>query len=322
MAGLDGGIEPEVTNVRAMVYDLSVVVPIFNNESDVLDFFPRLIEILKATNLHFEILAVLDGPTDKSKENLSKFLSENGNLREIELTRNFGQVAAILAGINYAQGNCVVVISVDGQDPPELIPRMYDLYKAGNDVVVAHRTSRDDSIVNRVTSRVAYNLLRRKLKGIPKGGFDYFLLSRRASLELAKIRGRYRFIQSDVLNLGFPLATIGYHRNASSSKSNYSLLKRLEYFENGIIDISYQPIRFFILVGFLIASSGAIISIASIFSYFNDRDPFEGFSAIFLSLLIIGGMILICVGFVGMYIYRIYDLLRGRALFIIKNVDK
>lgn len=296
--------------------EISIVVAVYNNANSIRGFFADLFNVMDALNVDYEILTVLDGPEDSSPLIVNEIARDKKSIRVVKLSRNFGQVSAILAGIENARGKCVVNISTDGQDPPELIREMYLKFKTGRDIVIAYRISREDKATVRLSSRIAYSILRSERKGIPKGGFDYFLLSSKAYLELIKLKGRFRFLQSDILELGFDPVFIPYHRKKSLEKSNYTFSKRLRYFEDGIVDSSYNPIRFFLYLGLTFAFSGFFLSLATLMSYFLGKFPFKGFSPLLISMLLLGGVILVCVAFIGMYVFRIYDIARGRPVYI------
>jgi dolichol-phosphate mannosyltransferase len=296
--------------------DISVIVAIYNNERTLDNFFENLVDVLTNLCVNYEIMAVLDGPKDSSHTIVKNLANKNDRIRAISLSRNFGQVSAIIAGIEHARGRCMVNISADGQDPTILIKDLYSHFLAGNEIVIAFRISREDSFFTRLTSRIAYFVLRSEQKNIPVGGFDYFLLGSKAYVELIKLKGRFRFLQSDILDLGFDPVFIPYHRNKSLGSSNYTFSKRLKYFENGIVDSSYNPIRFFLYLGALFACLGFSLSIASLISYFMGNFPFRGFSSLFIAIMLIGGLNLFCVAFIGMYVYRIYDFTRGRPTYI------
>ena len=301
--------------------EISVIVAIYNNESTLHCFFENLVDVLTNLCVNYEVVAVLDGPEDSSPTIVKNLAKINDRIRPISLSRNFGQVAAIIAGIEHARGRCVVNISADGQDPAILIKDLYSHFLAGEEIVIAFRISRDDRFFIRLTSRIAYFVLRSEQKNIPVGGFDYFLLSSKAYHELIRLKGRFRFLQSDILDLGFDPVFIPYHRDKSLGTSNYTFTKRLKYFENGLVDSSYNPIRFFLDLGAIFASLGFTLSIASIISYFMGNFPFRGFSSLFLAILLIGGLILFCVAFIGMYVYRIYDFTRGRPTYLTNEND-
>jgi dolichol-phosphate mannosyltransferase len=224
----------------------------------------------------------------------------------------------MISGFGLAQGDAVVSISADLQDPTVLIGEMVDRWLSGDDVVIANRMERNDGHFAALTSRVAYAYARRVVKGIPKGGFDYFLMSKRVLTQILRFQGRFRFIQGDLLWLGFPTSFIPYSRaKRLHGKSGYSFRRRLSYFVDLVIDSSYGPIKFMSRIGLLSALLGLSYAIVIVFAWFNKATPFDGWAPIMVVLLISSGLILITLGTIGAYIWRIYDQLRVRPMSVL-----
>jgi glycosyltransferase involved in cell wall biosynthesis len=278
--------------------------------------------MLNSDFFNFEVLLVNDATPDKSMEQVSSYI-ENGttlNIRQIQLSRNFGQMGAILAGMSVATGAATLNISADLQDPPEMITEMLISYNEGNKVVICSRTDREDGLLQKITSFLAYFFLRRGPHEIPKGGFDYFLLDKEVVRHLLALKGRFRFFQGDILSLGYSPTTIGYVRGKRHhGKSSYTFSKRFQVFVDSIIDISYFPIKLITRLGVLGALSGFVLAIWTVINYFLGGSPFNGFTAIFCTLLVFSGLQIMAIGLIGEYIFRIYDLNRERATYIIKE---
>lgn len=307
---------------------VSVVIPVYKNEGSILKLIEELELValgLKKINWKLKLCFVIDGSPDDSEILL---LSERKRLRKqkdwkvVRLSRNYGQIAAILAGIQQTDDDePVVVMSADLQDPPNLILELMQEFSKGNDLVILNRVSRDDGFFAKLTSRIAYSILRIENKSVPVGGFDFFLMSGRVKSHLLKLKGRFRFFQGDVVKLGFPTTILSYHRKTRhEGNSSYTFSKRLQIFIDAFIDSSYIPIKLGIRVGLLISFSGVVLSIFSLFSYFRGESPFSGFTAIFCSILLIGGLQLLLMGLIGEYLYRTYDSSRGRPLYIVEEI--
>lgn len=306
---------------------ISIVVAVYKNEESINPFLRRLEKSLTLNSdfFNFEVLLVNDATPDKSMEHVAAYI-ENGttlNIRQIHLSRNFGQMGAILAGMSESKGDAVINISADLQDPPELFSEILTSYAAGNNVVICARKKREDGLLEKLTSFIAYYFLGRGPHAIPKGGFDYFLLDKKVVKHLLALKGRFRFFQGDVLSLGFSPTVIHYVREKRHyGKSSYTFSKRFQVFIDSTIDISYFPIKFITRLGFMTALSGFAFAVLVIINYFQGGAPFNGFTAIFCALLFFGGFQLMAIGLIGEYIFRIYDLGRERPIYIVKNTSE
>jgi polyisoprenyl-phosphate glycosyltransferase len=300
---------------------VSVVVAVYRNADSLNQLYKEIISVASSRfpQLELEIVFVDDGSDDNSWNVISEL--RNKNRKQVSahrLTRNFGQLSAMISGFGLAQGDAVVSISADLQDPTVLIGDMVDRWLSGDDVVIANRMERNDGHFAALTSRVAYAYARRVVKGIPKGGFDYFLMSKRVLTQILRFQGRFRFIQGDLLWLGFPTSFIPYSRaKRLHGKSGYSFRRRLSYFVDLVIDSSYGPIKFMSRIGLLSALLGLSYAIVIVFAWFNQATPFDGWAPIMVVLLISSGLILITLGTIGAYIWRIYDQLRVRPMSVL-----
>jgi|694.fasta_scaffold63055_4 glycosyltransferase involved in cell wall biosynthesis len=300
---------------------VSVVVAVFRNADSLVQLYEEITKVAlrRFPQLELEIVFVDDGSDDNSWDVISHIKSKDpSHISSHRLTRNFGQVSAMVSGFGLAQGDAVVSISADLQDPTELIGDMVDKWLSGDDVVIANRLERSDGRFAALTSRIAYAYARRVVKGIPKGGFDYFLMSRRVLTQILNFQGRFRFIQGDLLWLGFPTSFIPYSRaKRTFGKSGYSFRRRLSYFVDLVLDSSYGPIKFMSRIGVLSALFGLIYAIVIVFAWFDQATPFDGWAPIMVVLLITSGLILITLGTIGAYIWRIYDQLRVRPMSVL-----
>ncbi len=300
---------------------VSVVVAVFRNADSLNQLYKEIISVASSRfpQLELEIVFVDDGSDDNSWNVISELRNKDQKrVSAHRLTRNFGQLSAMISGFGLAQGDAIVSISADLQDPTVLIGDMVDRWLSGDDVVIANRQERNDGHLAALTSRVAYAYARRVVKGIPKGGFDYFLMSKRVLTQILRFQGRFRFIQGDLLWLGFPTSFIPYSRaKRLHGKSGYSFRRRLSYFVDLVIDSSYGPIKFMSRIGLLSALLGLSYAIVIVFAWFNQATPFDGWAPIMVVLLISSGLILITLGTIGAYIWRIYDQLRLRPMSVL-----
>lgn len=315
-------INPKVStpNQRKLV---SVVVPVYQNRETVGETCTRVLQVREQSfpHLDVEIVFVDDGSLDGSWKELERVRAETpGQVSLVKLSRNFGQVGAILAGYEAAQGEAIITLSADLQDPVGVMAQMVAHWEKGQEIVIAHRVSRDDDATATLFSRIAYGFARRANPRIPAGGFDYLLLSRRATELMRSFNGRHRFFQGDVLWLGLPTTFIPYARERRThGKSGWTFAKKFKYFTDLILDSSYLPIRLMSSLGFLTASAGLIYTVVIVVAWFRSQTPFTGWAPIMITILIVGGLIMMMLGVIGEYLWRIYDDIKKRPLYIVEQ---
>jgi glycosyltransferase involved in cell wall biosynthesis len=301
---------------------VSVVVPVFNNSESLPILFDRICLSMQSTRseLELEVVFVDDGSTDDSWEVIQDLRAKSPTVVSAhKLSRNFGQLSCMLAGYRLAGGDAIVSISADLQDPPELISELVRRWRLGDEVVIANRERRHDGASASITSRIAYALARKSTPGIPPGGFDYFLLSRRATDLLLGFRGRFRFLQGDILWLGLPTSLVPYTRSERPfGRSGYSWSRRLGNFVDLIIDSSYGPIKAMSRIGFLAAALGIVYLLTVIASWLAGGTPFSGWAPIVVLILVMNGTIMVMLGLIGEYVWRIYDSSRDRPIHVIE----
>lgn len=304
---------------------ISIVIPVYNNEGSLKILYDRLVATIKSYNSSFlyELVFINDGSKDNSFIILKAIQESDPGVVLINFSRNFGQMAGILAGWKFATGDAVINISADLQDPPEQIEKMLHEWENNNEIVINYRESRDDEVSSALTSKLAYRLFRYSLPSLPPGGFDYALLDRKAMDAVNSITEKNRFYQGDILWVGFTIKYLPYIRQKREhGKSAYNFVKRFGNFMSAFLNVSYFPIRLMSFIGFLTATTGFIYSITILFAYFFHKTPFEGWAPIMMLLLIVGGLIMIMLGIIGEYIWRIYDEVKYKPNYIIKDFLK
>jgi glycosyltransferase involved in cell wall biosynthesis len=306
---------------------ISIVIPIYKNEENI----DSLVEMLNKQFLEFlelglnlEPVLVIDGSPDGSL-NILIDNKQRGALpsvtKIVKLSRNFGQISALIAGMEVSTGECVICYSADMQDPASLFVPMYRSFESGNEIVLAVRESRSDHWFRNLTSKLGYGLLRLEIPEVPKGGFDFFLVSGHAKEFLLNRSGARRFLQGDILKLGYSREVIRYSREKRIlGKSSYTFRKRLALFTDAFYDTSDFPIKFGTRLGFAIAAIGFLTTFFVLASYIKDESPFNGFTALLCATLILGGLQLALIGIIGEYIYRTFDIVRNRPRFIIEKI--
>ena len=261
---------------------------------------------------------VNDGSRDASLEEMRALAASDPRVQAITFTRNFGQLAAIIAGYRHAQGDAVINMSADLQDPAELTVDMVRQWEAGCEVVVGYRQEREDSMLARLFSRLAYAAVRSGNRDVPAGGFDFVLMSRKALAQFLTLKGRNRFFQGDVLWAGFRTAFLPYtRRKRTIGRSQYTFSKKLKLFFDFTLDSSYLPIRLMSLCGGALALSGIVYAAVIVLARLLGGTPFTGWAPIMVVMLVTTGMLMLMLGVIGEYVWRILDEIKDKPLYVL-----
>jgi len=302
---------------------ISVVVPVYNEEQNIKPFLSRIVPVLEKLGPH-EIIFCLDPSPDQTQAVIEKEIEKNPNLRLLVFSRRFGQPAATMAGIWHCEGEWCVVIDVDLQDPPEIIPKLFEKAKEGYDVVTARRRDRHgENLVKKTVSHLGYAVINKIAEvHIPPNTGDFRIMSRRVIDELMRLKEKHGFLRGLVPLVGFPQSEIVYDRDARKlGQGNYSpLTGSLRIGFNGIIAFSTSPLKIVMWTGFLIACISFIASLGMFFAKFalNTTYPM-GIPTITILILFMGGVQMVSIGILGEYIGRTYDEVRDRPLYIVKK---
>ncbi len=309
-----------------MAVDYSIIVPVYFNEGSLRDGVEAIKRDVIARNPARvgEIIFVDDGSGDRSMDELLRLRQENPSLiKVVKLTRNFGQVNAWLAGFSRAQGRCVVTLSADGQDPAALIHDMLAAhFEEKHEVVICAREGRDESAYRTATSRFFYWLMRKlSFPEMPAGGFDFFLLGRRALDAILQNREDHSFFQGQVLWTGYRPKFIPYRRLArASGASRWTLGKKITYLIDGVMGYSFLPIRFMALLGLVFALLGFAYALLIVLLKLLGGIPMKGWAPLMIMILIIGGLQMVMISVIGEYVWRTLAQARNRAPYVIEAV--
>lgn len=299
--------------------EISVVLPVFNEEENLPELYRRLTEVLGERN--YEILFVNDGSSDRSLDLICEFREINPKIKLINLSRNFGHQAAITAGIDYSLGKAVVLIDADLQDPPEVIDKMIDQWQGGNEVVYAVRQKRKDGIIKRSAYFWFYRLLKLLSNiDIPLDSGDFCLMDRAVVERLKALPERNRFLRGLRSWVGFKQVALPYERHARHAGTpKYTFRKLIRLALDGIVAFSSFPLRVAAYMGFITCLAGICYLIFAVIAHFvNNRVP-VGWTSIIALILLIGGSQLLLLGVLGEYVARIYDESKQRPPYIVRS---
>jgi glycosyltransferase involved in cell wall biosynthesis len=298
---------------------LSVVAPVYNEEELVELFVQRACAAV--AGYPFELVIVNDGSSDSTPELLDRIAAVDPRVRVVHLSRNFGHQAALTAGLEHAIGDVVAMIDADLQDPPELIGTMIGEWEAGNDVVYAVRRQRDGETAFKLATASWFYKLFDKLAQVdlePNSG-DFRLLDRRALDALLAMTERSRFLRGMTVWVGFTQTAVHYERDARhAGETKYTLRKMLRFSLDAIASFSHLPLQLATYVGLLSAGLAFIaIPVVIVLRIFDSYLP--GFGSITIAILLLGGIQLIALGVIGEYVGRIYDEVKHRPLYIVRE---
>jgi polyisoprenyl-phosphate glycosyltransferase len=305
---------------------ISIIVPVYKEENNIKPFLNRMEPVLQQLKISYEILFCLDPSPDNTEGVIQAEIQRNPNIRLIVFSRRFGQPSATMAGILMCKGNCCLVIDVDLQDPPELIPEMFAQLQQGYEVVYAKRRSRKgETLVKRIITYLGYKIINRLSDvHIPRNTGDFRIMSRRVIEELRKLNESHGFLRGLVAYVGFKQAFIEYDRDPRySGKGNYNrFFGSLRIGLNGLISFSSRPLQLMSFVGACIAGLSFLIGAWYVLQKILNLNITPGLPTTILCITFFAGIQLLCFGLLGEYISRIYDQVKGRPLYIIDKITE
>jgi len=301
---------------------ITVVIPVYNSSQIQVELYERLCSVLNYYKSDFEIIFVNDGSYDNSSDVIKNICCKDTRVKLIDLSRNFGHQAAISAGLERAKGDVVAILDDDLQDPPELLPRFIDKLAEGYEVVYGIRKKRKENYVKKVSFFIFYRLLRLISNyEIPYDSGDFCVMSRKTVDILNGFKETNRFFRGIRSWIGLKQIGLEYERQARfKGRSQYTLKKYLRFALNAIFSFSYLPLRISIFLGFAVAGISIIYGIFIIYKRISGLiENVPGFAALFVAISFIGGCILVSLGIIGEYIARLYDEVKRRPQYIIKD---
>lgn len=318
---MSGVPKKEVSRMKEDPF-ISIIIPVLNEEEAIPHFVEVVEGILEKSSCRFELLFVNDGSTDSTSDVLHQMEMSDHQIRIIEFTRNFGKEAAVTAGLEHAEGDAVIPMDVDLQDPPELILQFIEKWKEGNDVVYGKRVRRHaEGWLRRVTAGLFYgsfNLL--SPFNFPSNVGDYRLMDRSVVEVIKLLPEKSRFMKGLFAWAGFHAVEIPYHRpSRSKGKSKWNYWKLWNFALDGILNFSTIPLRIWTYVGGIIALGSFCYGLVIIGQKLFFGNAVPGYPSLMTCLLFLGGIQLLSLGIIGEYIARIFNEVKNRPLYVIKK---
>lgn len=305
---------------------VTILVPAYNEEAVLSMLYDRLKSLMDAnTAYNFEVLLVNDGSKDKTFSIMQELRAKDKRINYLNLSRNFGKETAMIAGLDYAKGDCVIIIDADLQDPPELIPEMLKYWEQGYDDVYAKRKSRKgETWLKKFTSKMYYKVLQSMTKvEIQKDTGDFRLLDRRCVEALKQIRESQRYTKGLFSWIGYNKKEILYDRDpraAGQTKWNYKKLVDLSI--DGITSFTTSPLRWSAILGILVSLAGFIYMLVIIIKTLINGVEVPGYASTMVVILFLGGVQLIFLGVIGEYLGRAFYETKGRPLYFIERYNE
>lgn len=300
----------------------SVVVPVYNEEEVVRECYERLTSVMTAQCQEYELIFVDDGSRDGTLEILSDLSENDSSLKILSFSRNFGHQAAISAGMDYSQGKAVIIIDADLQDPPEVIPEMIKKWKEGYDVVYGKRQKRKgESHFKKITAKIFYRFLATQTDlDIPVDTGDFRLIDRKVCDVLSSLTEKNRYVRGLVSFAGFRQTGVSYVRDERfAGETKYPLKKMLKFAMDATTSFSKKPLKIAGIVGLLLSIASFIYLFVTIYLKLFTDLTVSGWASTVSIMLFFNGVMLIMLGIMGEYIGRIYDEVKNRPLYIIKD---
>lgn len=304
---------------RPRDFTLSCVVPVYNEGETIAKFLDQLLAVIADITPNVEMVVVNDGSSDASGEQIQR-LAELLPIHYIEFSRNFGKECALQAGLDAAQGDCVIVIDADFQHPVELIAEMVTHWRGGADMVYTVKADRQaESLVRRMASFVFYRLmLPRRGSKIPENAGDFRLLDRRLVEEIRRLPERTRFMKGLYAWVGFNTHAIQYRpAERLGGKTKFSSRRLTSLALTGITAFSTVPLRLMVFLGFLISLAAGVMGCWIVFEKLFLGQPVDGFTTLAAGMFFFAGIQLVAIGVVGEYVGRIFDEVKQRPLYVV-----
>lgn len=303
---------------------ISIVIPIFNEEDALPTFNQSLVGLLQSLPHDYEVWYVAGGSTDRTSAIVQRLHAENGRVKLLELSRNYGHQAALTAGLDFAKGDVVITMDGDGQHPPQVIPALIAAYEQGNDVVLTQRrTTGEISYAQQLFSKTFYQVINRLSESeIVPDSADFRLLSQEVVQDLRSLSEQHRFLRGMISWMGFQQTIVPFDAPPRlAGRSKFSLRKRLRLATDAIFSFSIVPINLVIAFGFLLliaAIAQILYVLLTIVTVGNEGIP-PGWTSLMLAVLIIGGAQMLTLGLIGYYVGMTFQESKRRPIYFVNK---
>ena len=299
---------------------LSVIIPSYNEEENIENTANVIGEILREAEINYELVFVSDGSKDNTYSVVESLAEKDERIRGIQFSRNFGKEAAIFAGLSEASGDCVAVIDCDLQHPPKTLVEMYRLWEEGYEVIEGIKASRGkENIFHKMFAGIFYGIMSSLMKIDMNATSDFKLLDRKAVDALLTLNESNTFFRALSFWVGFRSVSVEYDvQERTKGKSKWSFGGLVRYAISNTTSFTTAPLRMVALVGLLMVIFSIILGAQTLVNYFLGI-AVEGFTTVILLQLLIGGGIMVSLGIIGHYLGRIYEEVKGRPRYIIRN---
>lgn len=300
---------------------LSIVLPAYNEEQNISNTAGVLGELLEENKIDYELVFISDGSKDATFAEIKKAAEANPRVKGAEFSRNFGKEAGIFAGLEMTQGDAVIVMDCDLQHPPEVIPKMWEKWQNGAEVVEGIKESRGkESLGYKLSAGLFYKIMSKLIKMDMNASSDYKLLDRKVVDVLLALPERNTFFRALSFWAGFRTESVYYQvQERQFGESKWSFVSLMKYAISNATSFSTLPLQLVTVMGMVSILFSAILAIQTLFNFLTGA-AVEGFTTVILLILIIGGFLMLSLGIIGHYIARIYEEVKGRPKYIISKV--
>lgn len=299
---------------------LSVIIPSYNEEANIERTASVLGEVLSEAQIEYELLFVSDGSKDKTYELVSNLSKQDDRIKGLQFSRNFGKEATIFAGMSLAKGDCCAVIDCDLQHPPKTLVEMYRLWEEGYDIIEGIKSSRGkESILHKMFVGIFYGIMSKLMKLDMNATSDFKLMDRKVVEVLLSLPEKNTFFRALTFWTGFKSTTVTFDvQERVAGKSKWSFRGLVKYAISNTTSFTTAPLQFVTFMGGLMIIFSLVLGVQTLVRFFMGT-AVEGFTTVILLLLVVGGCIMISLGIIGHYLARIYEEVKGRPKYIIRE---
>ena len=302
---------------------LSIIIPSYNEEKNIPNTTRVLSEMLNKENIEYELIYISDGSKDATYEAILEENAKDPRVKGAQFSRNFGKEASIFAGLELACGDACVIMDCDLQHPPEVIPQMYALWQEGYEIVEGIKNDRGkESIFHKMFANSFYGIMSKLKKMDMKSSSDFKLIDRKVVDVLLDLKERNTFFRALTFWAGFKTTKVVYDvKERAFGTTKWSFKSLIKYAINNVTSFSTLPLQMVTFMGVVSIIFSVVLGIQTLVRFFMGTSQ-EGFTTVILLILIVGGFIMISLGIIGHYIARIYEEVKGRPKYIIRDVTK